>query len=371
MATRGMIFGVLILFSCLEPYTPDLSSDSVDFLVVDGFLNLSDKSCLISLSRTIPLGQNREINPESGSLVSLEYKNGAVHQLDEIDLGQYYAKDLPADQQLEVRLRIIAREREYTSAFVKPLVTPAIDSITWGTERVGVPIYVSTHDPSNNTSYYIWNFTETWTYTSPFESGLEWNGSRVIQVEPKNHRCWSNDNSTEIIIASSNADIKEVNAIKNFTVATLPWESGKIQERYSMLLAQRAIPREAYEYLNQLKKNTENLGTLFDPLPSEPIGNIESVSSPNELVLGFFSAGTVSNQRIFLDALELDRPAGTRSITGYESCTLYEIERLEQYDQFDPIGFTLPHQPRVGTFTSCIDCELNGGSAVKPSFWKP
>lgn len=370
IARRGIVFGLLLSFGCLEPYDPDLSSENVDFLVVDGFLNVSDRSCLISLSRTIPLGQQQEILREGGSSVSLEYDNGAVYQLDEIGLGQYYAQDLPDDEQLEVRLRIISREREYNSDYVKPLVTPPIDSVTFGADRIGVPIFVSTHDVTNNTSYYIWNFQETWTYTSPYESALEWNGSRVIEGEIKNHRCWSNDASTEIIIASSNADLKDVNAIKEFIVATLPWESGKIQDRYSIMLRQRAIPREAFDYLSELKKNTENLGTLFDPLPSEPVGNMSSVSPPFELVLGYFTAASVTSHRIFIDAIDLDRPEGTRSVTGYESCGLFEIERLEQYDQYAPVGTTLPHRPRVGTYAYCIDCELIGGSAVKPIFWK-
>jgi hypothetical protein len=61
-----------------------------------------------------------------------------------------------------------------------------------------------------------------------------------------------------------------------------------------MRLYQYAITEDAFKYYEDLKKNTEGLGSIFDPQPSLTTGNIRCLSNPAERVLGFVSASTVS-----------------------------------------------------------------------------
>ena len=53
-----------------------------------------------------------------------------------------------------------------------------------------------------------------------------------------------------------------------------------------MLVNQYALTREAHEYWTLKKNNSESLGGLFDPLPSQAASNFRCVSHPDEPVFG-------------------------------------------------------------------------------------
>ena len=45
---------LLILTGCIEPYNPPAIADTIDILVVDGFLNGTDSSATVQLSKATP-----------------------------------------------------------------------------------------------------------------------------------------------------------------------------------------------------------------------------------------------------------------------------------------------------------------------------
>ena len=73
-----------------------------------------------------------------------------------------------------------------------------------------------------------------------------------------------------------------------------------------LLIKQYSISEETFRFYEQLKATTEELGTLFDPIPTEVIGNVRNTGNPDETVLGFFSADGYDSQRIFIDKAELN-----------------------------------------------------------------
>src|SRR5262249_36219111 len=84
-------------------------------------------------------------------------------------------------------------------------------------------------------------------------------------------------------------------------IETIPARSEKIGFKYSILVNEYAITEEAFAYWQSLKKNTEQLGTLFDEQPTQQVsGNIHCVSNPNEPVIGFIASGTMQQKRIFI-----------------------------------------------------------------------
>ncbi|MEJ7664694.1 MAG: DUF4249 family protein [Hymenobacter sp.] len=56
--------------------------------------------------------------------------------------------------------------------------------------------------------------------------------------------------------------------------------SSKLYYLYSILVRQYALTPEEFAYWDKLRKNTENLGTLFDPLPSQLSGNVHRLTMP-------------------------------------------------------------------------------------------
>ena len=140
--------------------------------------------------------------------------------------------------------------------------------------RDGINIYANTHDENNNGRYYQWRFVETWEYTSKYFPAYELRNGVALPNMVNVNQCWITRPSSEILIASS-TQLNE-NAIRNFPLIFIPKGSQKISRRYSIIVEQRSLTKEAYDFWNELKKTTENLGGLFDPLPSKVIGNLRS-----------------------------------------------------------------------------------------------
>src|SRR5690606_35363898 len=83
--------------------------------------------------------------------------------------------------------------------------------------------------------------------------------------------CWKYANSSTILLGSS-AKLQSA-VISEKPLTTIPAGHEKLAKRYSILVKQYAIDKKAYEFYSLMKKNTESLGSIFDPQPSEIRGN--------------------------------------------------------------------------------------------------
>jgi hypothetical protein len=196
------------------------------------------------------------------------------------------------------------------------------------------------------------------------------------------HTCWKTVISTKISIASTVRLAEDV--VYNYPLIYLPSGSQKMQIMYSVLVRQRAISKEEYNFMDQLEKTTESVGGLFDPQPSQVPGNIHNLSDPTSPVLGYFSAGDATEKRFFLSFSELPdhlqvfpRPSGCRPDT---ICVFQTIPRayicgldLVDLDGSEIIGSALYTGPTVTGYTKttvqCADCRSQGGTLTKPAFW--
>jgi hypothetical protein len=132
-----------------------------------------------------------------------------------------------------------------------------------------------------------------------------------------------------------------------------------------------------YQFLQAMKKNTETTGSIFNPLPSQLVGNIHCVTDPSKMVIGYFNISPAQEKRFFISAADVPD-------WNYEmSCPLYEIQNdpesiAEHASQLlptiaaktKPIPFSTSLE--ILTFkaspANCVDCTLNGTN-VKPAYW--
>jgi hypothetical protein len=377
---------LLLMSSCVEPYLPPPIEAPDGLLVVDGFLNGGQGSSTIFLSRTQNLADTLDAATELGASVSVESEQNRQFSFTEKANGLYTLPALNITAGEKFRLKIItANGREYISAYVAAKATPAIDSISWKTDNQGLQLYVNTHDEGNNTWYYRWSFEETWQFTSAFESKFDFINRQLVPRTEDIYRCWRTQPSTNILIGSSARLTQDV--IREFPLQLLPADSDKLAIRYSILVRQYALGREAYEYLQKLEKNTESLGTLFDPQPTQLTGNIRSLSDPSEVVIGYFDVLSEQQKRIFIGREQLPQwPAKT----GLEACKADTVDVLEipplpaGYMFVEKKWFYKPilgpvKDPKAPLFvytegavvspTACVDCRATGTN-IKPDFWQ-
>jgi len=151
----------------------------------------------------------------------------------------------------------------------------------------------------------------------------------------------------------------------------------RIRLKYSILVKQYGVTKEAYDYWLQLQQNTESLGTLFDPQPSQLTGNIKCSSDLSEPVLGFFSAGTTSEKRIFISSDYL--PRVRKYVTSFDNCSAdtLQVRNIPGIGNLSNVYLLDPLPPGPGTPTaysytnaSCADCRSAGGTIAPPPFWQ-
>jgi hypothetical protein len=361
----------LLLSGCLQPFTPPEISGGRGLLVVDGFLNAGGDTTVIHLMRTQNLADSAAPPPEGQAQVTVEGERGDIYRLTETRAGRYVLPGAPVSPDQQYRLRIRTSGGEYLSDYVPVKRTPPIDSVNWEVTGDGVQVYVNTHDPAADTRYYRWEFTETWEFNSPFTLWYMYEKGTLRFIEENTTKCWQSETSPRIALGTS-ARLSE-DIIYQYPLLVVPANSEKHQIRYSVLVKQYGLTREGYDYWQNLKRNTEERGTLFDPQPSQMSSNIRSVNNPEEPVMGFFSAGSVAEKRIFIRRNQL--PIGWLRITGYETCQIDTLTYVDNPPEvleektFPVFGQILG--PAGGYLTSdvyCVDCRLRGDNK-QPAFW--
>src|SRR5262249_12612911 len=148
--------------------------------------------------------------------------------------------------------------------------------------------------------------------------------------------------------------------------------SEKISQTYSDLVRQYAIPLEAYNFWQNLKRNTEQLGSLFDLQPFTELGNINCVNNPDVKCIGFISFTTLQEKRIFISHNDL---VSWNYQPYFGECVLDTVP-VPDINKFFPPGGPFFYEligtangPYVISSKICVDCSYHGGTTEKPPYW--
>src|SRR5450432_582848 len=380
------LFACMIFLSimCRKPYAPIVIRASNHFLAVDGLINTgAGGNSTIILTRSLNLYDTIPIYPELNAQVLIQASGGMIYTL--IDTGAngvYVSTQQNLDPSQQYQLNITTSEgNKYASDFVTPKISPPIDSLTWElvndpvAETEKVNIYANAHDPTNNTRYYRWDYLETWQHRSTYESFWGQKNGIIYAIFPdeSTYNCWTTLPSHEILLGSSVALSEDI--INHVAIASFLKNDPKMDIEYSLLLRQYPLTAEAYNYWLTVQKNSQSLGGLFDLQPAQIKGNLHGVTNPKDPVLGYISASSVQEQRMFIHN-------GT-SLPGWKSIPI--VDCPIQYYPTDTSFFNIVNYPDTSyavwyfvsgpppveklTYKSCLDCRYQGGTNIKPAYW--
>lgn len=362
----------VVLAGCVEPFKPSISLQAINVLVIDGFMNATDSTIKVTLSRAVSVTSSDSSYAERGAEVIVQPDVGFQFYLTETSAGVYTGKAFTSPAHKYQLMVTTQDQRKYSSDIIDILVAPPIDSVYWRPTTEGVALYVDAHDTEQATRYYRWTFDETWKYRTPYYVYKKWLGGQIVEVPPANNICWNSGSSTEVLVYSTQA-LKE-NAVSKFQVNFLPLGNQKLSTKYSINVHQRAISANIYNYWQQLQTKTKNIGSPFDVLPTQIMGNVHSDTDPAEIVLGYFSGSTVTSKRIFIDTLDL--PPYLQHWPEYYNCkpdTVFVNDLPKTPDGtwfFNSWNFGGAPAGYITTNAYCMDCRLSGGKTTPPSFWK-
>jgi hypothetical protein len=375
-----MMLGAL---ACKERFNPPEIDTNLNYLTVEGLINTSGiDSTIITVSRTVKLTSKVAIQPELRAVLTIESNDNAVKRtLTERGSGIYYALPFALDATKQYRLRIrTSAGKEYLSDFTEVKVSPPIDAIGFEAQNNGVTglqIYANTHDDTNKSRYYKWDYSETYQYNSNNFSSYVVDGRSIRQRNfPAEdiYNCWRTINSSNIVLAST---VK----LTNDVVAKAPIQKiapgeERLGIRYSIIVNQQVLTKDAFDFWEILRKNTEQVGSIFDAQPSQLQGNIHAVSNPAEIVIGYINAGTIQHKRIFIDAGQVPVEFRYRRLGACPVDTILPADYATRFytgGQIPIDGLSSPTSPVITSYTtagnSCIDCRLRGTN-IRPVFWQ-
>jgi hypothetical protein len=374
---------------CRKPYDVPASKANLSVLSIDGLINTgSGKRSIFLISRSVNLSDTLPYKAELNARVQISDITGNNFLLtDSAFNGTYVSEPLTLDANNKFQLSVVTSDgKKYLSDFVSPKTVPVIDSIYWqlnddpvlGTQVIN--LYLDAHDHSNNNKFYRWDYQETWLNHSRYESKWKVIGDSIYPLNPENelYNCWKYNNSSDILLGSTinlSADV-----ISRKQIARFLKNDSKMDVEYSVLVRQYPLDEAGYKYWLTISQNAENPGSFFDFQPNQLAGNIHCVSNPNEPVIGYVSASTIGEKRIFIRNAELpgwqSNFAGNCPLDSFPTNPLNTLRynfadtSLTIYEFLH--GSIIPIFPGTIILTKkpCVDCRFNGGSVSKPDYWK-
>jgi len=387
MNSKNYKYLILILAimgsGCKKPYAPQIAAVNSNYLVVEGVINAGQDSTFIKLSHTVTISGKATGVPELGARLSVESDQGNVYPLVELGKGNYASAPLNLDNNHKYHLHITTLAgKEYVSDAAAIKFTPPIDSVGYTVQNNGIQLYANTHDPNNNTRYYRWDYAETWNFHAKYQTSFITDGVNLNYRTPAQQifTCFASDTSSSILLGSSSALVKD--EIYQAPLTQVISTSEKIETKYSILVKEYALTKEAYNFWQNMKKNTEQLGSIFDAQPSEVPGNIHCITNPAEPVIGYVSVTNVQQKRIFINRDEL--PQSWEYTYPYE-CGLDTMLFLTRGGQNNVAAYLIPLNTTefaispisannkllgfLSTSAQCADCTIRG-TTKQPVFWK-
>lgn len=374
---------VLLLAACKEKYVPNINEPNTGYLVVEGFINSGSGPTTITLSRTTKLSSSVTVLKETKAIVRVENKAGNItFPLTETSTGVYTHPQLTlsAADQYRVYIKTTAG-REYVSDYSSVRRTPDIDSISWKRDNTGVQLYANSHDPQNNTKYYLFKYEETWEFTSKYVTNLKiyndrggaphhvgYRDSSNPAYDQKAFRCWKTNAPANILLYSTEKFTQDV--VSQYPITAIEPASWKLSILYSVNFRQYALSVAAYRFYEQMRKNTEQLGSIFDAQPSESNGNLHCLGNAAEIVIGFVEVSEEKQKRIFISNAQVPDWAfrndceDERPVPNIPDSVKAAIGIPTRVAEAGRTGLDVVYfAPSL-----CVDCTLKGVN-VKPAFW--
>ena len=238
----------------------------------------------------------------------------------------------------------------------------------------GVQFFLDFKAPDDFGRYYRVSAEETYEHHATYPIGIYFAGQFFYQpADYSLFTCYSIEPLNNIYLISTK-DLNKNQYIK-YQMNFVSNQTQRLMYKYSLLVKQMSISDEAYDFWNNLNKNNQESGGLYDTQPALVEGNIYSVSDPNERVLGFFGVSSVKSKRIVVSNIPISFPDDyhcTPSKPNWEGGWPFNTSYVEwpiYFVNYYDISSSSPNPELYVADKDCFDCRLIGGTTVKPDYW--
>lgn len=369
---------VVLFFSCRTPFDPEIPQTGSQILVVEGYLDVEGTLSELKLSRMSGLDSSQSPRSEPNALIYLESSGGTKYFLEEDSEGRYlFQYNLGFEDTYRLFIELQDGEH-YQSELLTPIQTPEIIDVGFLRDEEGVEIFLTTQG-NENADDFLWGFEETWVYRPRIGTTYIYDASignvRDRLPDEQISICYKSASSPEILLETSSRFQDQV--VFRQTITEISENDERIMDRYSILISQMAVDQEASKFWEILKKNSNDIGSIFSPLPSLIGGNISHADDPTIPVVGQVSLGVIRQKRLFVDLQDVTPwnyvdPQFNDCIVSAEAVYQQDYHQIFGSGDIVPVVPIMVRTTIVAFYPSyrrCADCSLYA-SPVKPDFWK-
>lgn len=374
-----LILFLLVIGSCIEPYTPVLE-ESQEVMVISGMISDSAGRHTVTVSLSSPY-RFPEFNGVENCDVTLINQNGEIISYFDEGNGSY-AADIPASY-LNVgdaaSIRVLTSDgKEYVSLPDTILACPELDSVYWELDYIGtndpavdlpgIQFYLDMNGKASDSRNIIWQVNETWEYwASLFGTSIlySWSEGEEFYTGPI-FKCWKSYPLNNIYTVSTR-NLSQ-NKIQRMPLNFVSNETDRLSVSYRLLVKQQSVTSNAFDYWQRMNEQALSAGTLYETQPASVPGNIYCTNNPKEEVLGYFYASQVKTKSVFVHNNNL-----FDFYVPHIECEYQPLSTLWQREHIDfPVYIYSPgpFQPSFWEEEECFDCRVQGGDITKPENWE-
>ncbi|MDN5204560.1 DUF4249 domain-containing protein [Fulvivirgaceae bacterium BMA10] len=304
--SKYLLLVSILLCQCIDPIAFNNPGEDPP-VVVDGLITNLAGPHKVKVLRSVPFTEESfdKLNfvPINDAVVFIEddLGNREPLNLDADDPGSYLTS--PSFQgvvgrQYRVSIRLSdgdELESEYetmlpSTGFNKVITTKGERTILKGGIQVpeyGEDISIEIHDNVSENNYYRWR----------------WHSVYEIRKDLDPNPCWVIEHDNDNIAILRDGDRNGETFVQS--VDFIPYvEKNDISGQFLLTVEQHTITARAFQYWDQIKKQREAQGTIFDPIPSPIQGNLFNKTNKDKRVVGFFGASSVVLERMYVRNLE-------------------------------------------------------------------
>lgn len=303
------VLSALLFLKCQEVFEPEGLSSNQKIIVINGSLNDLDASIIVSVNYASAFDKENSVYIKDAS-VWLKDDTGNSFQMQPNGAGSYILKSSEVNIRENINYYILVETSDGKTYESTPQMLPGRINIS----EISAEIGEKTSDTKN-----VYGEVITQTYQGLYlyinakssddsRRFIRFENTAVYQTQysyttppspmPVTVRCvdYSKLNSLPVVESTlsgiygeevRNREIGFVSYIMDYST-----RSGDTTARSStgwvIISNSYSLTGESYNYYKKIQKQVSAENKMFDPVPSQIVGNIRCTSNPEEVALGFF-----------------------------------------------------------------------------------
>lgn len=290
LRTFSLLMATLWLCSsCIDEFNAELPDSDQTFLVVEG-------SICGNSTNTFHLSRSLSLSPSPEDVINRHITDAQVMVCGSDDTkvpakmttpGNYELKVGKLNASTEYWLKIEWKGKTFMSEPALPLAAPKIIDLHFEQphEDQVVQMLITPEAPQKGeVQYFRWNYTEDWEIRTPYHH--EWDyfpeNDSIAQTELPLSRGWSKELYHPSIIGNNTDYVN--GEIRNMNIFSVDHLDMRFNYLYRVTITQRAISREEYEYERLSQRQSDDMGGLFTPQPSELPTNVHCTDGSTKAI---------------------------------------------------------------------------------------